>query len=170
MKSSRWQPMEVRRVRISFSRLAIYSFSNSSINDFDFKNYYQPHVTLTHENHDSIQHFYSVMMIVEKGQKIYEIDSSSGYSYNVDYYFRETVGANLIHPIKTSSLNSKYELRIYKYPINTEAVESIGSQGGSQFEVDVHVNPSGQRHPHNHPDKLHKGTIHRPGGGFPFID
>lgn len=137
---------------------------NPGDSDFELMNYYEPHVTLTHENHNSKSHFYSVLMIVKKGQKIYEIDRSSGYKYKVEYSFEQLDGSSEIHAIKSYRLDAEYELRMYKYPITEAAFATINQEDGSQFEVFIKHK---ERHNHRHPDKIHQGTVHRPGDGFP---
>lgn len=140
--------------------------------DFDFTPYYVPHVTILHRLSDRTEHYYSVMLIVKKDDKVYEKSNpSTTIAYNMEYYFQEGRGGTLIKETKSYPLNSKYELRFYEYPISKTSLMALSDStkskstkyDGPEFKVIVGTSP--KDHPHTHPDPLHEGTIHRPGVG-----
>ncbi len=137
--------------------------------DFDLDHYYEPHVAIIHDLDDPLKHNYSVTMIVKNDATIYEKREPSPTShYNVEYYFSQVDGTTLAREIKSYPINNEYELRMYMYPISTSNLMSQADstnvlKDGTQFYAVVNMPPND--HPHDHPQPLHKGTIHRPGIG-----
>lgn len=137
--------------------------------DFDLAHYYEPHVAIIHDLDDPLKHNYSVTMIVKNDAMVYEKRKSSPTSYyNIEYHFKEAEGTTLAEEIKSYPINNEYELRMYLYPIVTSSLTSLAdctgvSKDGSEFYAVVNTPP--KDHPHDHPQPLHKGTIHRPGIG-----
>ncbi|WP_425392792.1 hypothetical protein [Ekhidna sp.] len=139
---------------------------NTVYSDFDFTPYYEPHITAIHKSNDTSKHFYSAMMIVEIGQKVYiSKDNSRGSIYDITFSF-DGIG-DLLDPVETFPLDSAYELHLYEFPIGD--ISNMIVYEESEFRAVVYDPPAG--HPHDHPQKVHDGTVHKPGiGGEGTID
>ncbi|MEP1035327.1 hypothetical protein [Ekhidna sp.] len=160
---------------IALLALAGCNKCNCEDDDFNLSHYYEPHITVIHNAEDSADHYYSVMLIVKNDSDVYEKrnNSTSNY-YDVEFYFKPGKGT-LLEEIKSYQINNDYELRIYKYPIETamlKALRDTTTTNGMtpkdkaeelKFRAVVYDPPI--NHPHTHPVPLHQGTIHRPGVG-----
>ena len=143
---------------IILSTILFYS-CNGDRDNYDLSHHYEPHVAIRHSGDNTDQHYYSVMLVVKKGTKVYAEKSSDNPNYALKYSFDKPQGTEQVAS-KKYSLNSEYEVRFYEYPIDLSTKEAANS---TDFWAVV-VEPP-KSHSHQDPVPLHKGTIHKPGGG-----